>query len=202
MDTVWRPISGYEGHYEVSNEGEVRSLDRYDSLNRLYKSQIKSQRSNNRGYFVVDLFKGEGTRASGGGGKGRTVTVHKLVATEFCAKADDIEGKVEICHLDGDRTNNKARNLVWGNTTDNRYDAVAHGTHHNSKKELCSRGHDLVDPNLTSAGWRAGIRNCKACNRARATLSSHPDLEPQSVSDIHYKNILGEGRILFRKDFL
>lgn len=198
----WKDITGYEGLYQVSDQGRVRSLDRYDSLGRLHKSQIKSQRKNNKGYFVLDLFKGEGTRTCGGGGKGRTFTAHKLVATEFCEKPDDLEGREEICHLDGDRENNKADNLVWGNSTDNRYDSVAHGTHYNAKKEVCSRGHKLVAPNLTTAAWKAGSRNCKACNRAGATLRSHPDLDFQHVSDIHYANILGESKALYRRDFV
>lgn len=198
----WKDITGYEGLYQVSDQGQVRSLDRRDSLGRLHRSQIKSQRKSNKGYFVLDLYKGEGPRTCGGGGKGRTFTVHKLVATEFCVREDDIEGKVEVCHLDGDRENNKAENLVWGNTTDNRHDSVAHGTHYNAKKEVCPRGHFLVEPNLTAAGWRAGVRNCKACNRAGATLKAHPDLDFQSVSDIHYANILGDNKTLYRKDFV
>ena len=198
----WKNITGYEGLYQVSDQGRVRSLDRHDSLGRLHRSQIKSQRKRPDGYLSVDLFRGEGIRANGGGGRGRTFTVHKLVATEFCEKPDDMEGRVEVCHLDGDRGNNKASNLAWGSTTDNRYDSVAHGTHYNAKKEFCPRGHELVAPNLTAAAWNAGSRNCKACNRAGATLRSHPDLDFQSVSDTHYANILGDNKILYRKDFV
>lgn len=198
----WKDITGYEGLYQVSDQGRVRSLDRKDSLGRLHRSQIKTQRKRSDGYLIVDLFRGEGVRASKGGGKGKTFAVHKLVAAEFCEKPDNIEGRVEVCHLDGDRRNNRSDNLVWGNSTDNRYDAVAHGTHFNAKKEVCPRGHPLLEPNLTDAGWRAGIRNCKACNRARATLRAHPDLDFQHVSDIHYDNILGNNNILYRRDFM
>lgn len=90
---MWKPVPGYEGLYEVSNTGVVRSLYRY-------KKELKPMISNS-GYERVDLFKD---------GKRKQYSVHRLVAVCFCKKPDDCD---VVNHKDECKTNNNAENLEW-----------------------------------------------------------------------------------------
>ena len=71
---VWKPIKGYEGLYEVSNIGRVRSL-RNNHGN--YREKILKQQDNGDGYLQVTLYKD---------GKAKHFTVHRLVAMAFCGE--------------------------------------------------------------------------------------------------------------------
>lgn len=112
MVAEWRPVGGYEGLYEVSSHGQVRSLDRIDALGRMRKGRTL-RGGDSKGYRNVLLSKN---------GITRTFTVHNLVARAFLTGDGD-----EIRHCDGDRTNNRADNLVWGTAKDNADDRERHG---------------------------------------------------------------------------
>ena len=56
-EEVWKSITGYEGQYEISNLGHVRSLDRKDSIGRTLKGKSLKLLYNNKGYFTVHLCK-------------------------------------------------------------------------------------------------------------------------------------------------
>ena len=112
MVAVWKPIPGYEGLYEVSDSGQVRSMDRVDRLGRKRRGRIL-RGGDSKGYRNVMLSK-DGTVFA--------VTVHRLVACAFLAG----EG-AQIRHLDGDCTNNRAGNLAWGTPKENAADKERHG---------------------------------------------------------------------------
>ena len=118
---IWKEIKGYEGYYEVSNLGNVRSLDRYvcrsDGVMQLRKGRIKAQTPSPDGYMTVSLNKD---------GINRKERVHRLVAEEFVDGF--FEGSV-IDHLDGDRTNNRFDNLEWVTQTENVKRSIAIGSH-------------------------------------------------------------------------
>ena len=101
MIEEWRPISGYEGLYEVSSYGRVRSLDRYiiDILGhrRLQKGKVLSSIKDKGGYLVVNL-------------QGRMFKIHRLVAQAFIPNQDNFP---QVNHRDEDKTNNIAENLEW-----------------------------------------------------------------------------------------
>jgi len=90
---VWKPIPDYEGLYEVSNLGRVRSLFRYKKI--LKPSPITN------GYLTVELWKGK---------KRKRIGIHRLVAMFFCENSNN---KPFVNHLDETRTNNRADNLEW-----------------------------------------------------------------------------------------
>ena len=92
-EEIWKPISGYEGLYEVSNTGKIRSLFRY-------KKELK-QRTSNSGYKRVQLWKDK---------IGKWYSVHRLVADVFCFKPDGCD---VVNHKDECKTNNNANNLEW-----------------------------------------------------------------------------------------
>ena len=105
MNEEWRPIGGYEGLYEVSNLGRVRSVDRYvKSKGESYwlrKGKMLSPAKDKNGYLKVNLYCN---------GKCKTINVHRLVAQEFIPNPDNLP---QINHKDEDKTNNRVDNLEW-----------------------------------------------------------------------------------------
>lgn len=93
VDEVWKPIPNYEGFYEVSNMGKVRSVYRY---RRILKPMIS-----NAGYERVDLFKNKHRKQ---------FSVHRLVANAFI---DNPSEKPFVNHKDENKLNNSADNLEW-----------------------------------------------------------------------------------------
>lgn len=101
---IWKDIPGYEGFYQVSNIGRVRSLDRVTKKwdgERLSKGIIMKQAANIKGYLFVQLFKD---------GVGKIKTVHRLVAEAFLPN----DGRLpQINHKDENKRNNCVENLEW-----------------------------------------------------------------------------------------
>lgn len=96
---VWKPVVGYEGLYEVSNTGKVRSL--YDARWDKYRVKELKPLNNSRGYLMVFLYKD---------GERKMHTVHKLVMAAFVGPRP--EG-YDINHIDEDKTNNRVDNLEY-----------------------------------------------------------------------------------------
>lgn len=103
----YRPITNYEGYYEVSNYGNVKSIDRY--VNNPHKSTslkrgkiLSKGYSKKTGYFSVTLSKQ---------GICKTFLVHRLVAQAFSEICGDMFKKCEIDHIDTNRKNNYVYNL-------------------------------------------------------------------------------------------
>lgn len=135
----WRPIPGYEGLYEASSLGRVRS-----------PRVILKQRLNNMGYPVVELSKNSRSRES---------LVHRQVILTFSGNPPP---GMECRHLNGDPTDNRAENLAWGSRSENTVDQVRHGTHRNARKASCPRGH-VFTPENTYIQPSNGGRICRAC---------------------------------------
>ena len=104
----WKAIAGYEGLYEVSDMGRVKSLN----YNHTGTEKILKPGKNNCGYLHVVLCKD---------GHEKTVKVHRLVADAFIPNQNNLE---TVNHKDEDKTNNVASNLEWMSREDNkRYSA-------------------------------------------------------------------------------
>lgn len=105
MIEEWKSVPGYEGLYEVSSYGMVRSLDRYvrckSKSYRLQKGSILSPAKDKNGYLKVVL---------NCNGKCKTINVHRLVAEAFIPNPNNLR---EVNHLDEDKTNNIVENLEW-----------------------------------------------------------------------------------------
>lgn len=117
----WKPVKGYEGLYEISSIGEVKSIF-YGKKPRMLK---KSKTST--GYYKVELYKNK---------KRRSLKVHRLVAIAFILNTND---KPNINHIDGNPLNNNATNLEWCTQRENIIHAYSIGlrkTFNISKKEL------------------------------------------------------------------
>lgn len=122
----WRPIEGYEGLYEVSNLGRVRSLDRVvkDSrCERKCKGKLLKLSPNGRGYLRVVLSKE---------GKSKQHRIHRLVAIAFLGQPP--EGHV-VCHGPKGQQCNKITNLYWGTMEQNQGpDRLRDGTDNRGEK--------------------------------------------------------------------
>ncbi|MDR2009969.1 MAG: HNH endonuclease [Bacteroidales bacterium] len=99
----WVPIIGYEGLYEVSNNGYVKSL----SNSKTRKEKILNQNLNRDGYCLVFLCKN---------GKRKAFTVHRLVAIAFIPNS---ENKCEVNHINGIKNDNRSDNLEWNTRIEN-----------------------------------------------------------------------------------
>ncbi|WP_420093716.1 NUMOD4 motif-containing HNH endonuclease [Mycobacteroides abscessus] len=163
---VWRPIPGYEGHYEVSNLGRVRSLDRYIETKqglRFRAGCIRKFGKHVGGYLELPLLLD---------GKQKMFTVHRLVMLAFVGERP--EG-FDICHNDGDKTNNELSNLRYDTKKSNAQDSIRHGTNWQLSKTSCVNGHEFT---VDNTGYNdKGQRWCKACRRAqvRAHYYNNPE---------------------------
>lgn len=151
LDEIWMPVHGYEGIYEVSSLGKVRSLPRRDSLGRRVSGRIMSTSRNPSGHIQVKLSK-----------DGRSVQgkLHRIVLVAFAGLPEPGD---EVLHSDGNPANNQITNLRWGTRSENILDRVRHGVHHQAIKTHCPKGHeyDAINTHRTSDGRRM----CKECGR-------------------------------------
>jgi hypothetical protein len=115
----WRPIRGYEGHYEVSNDGQVKSVAR-DCKEARWGKQLLSEKilkpGFNMGYPRVALCKG---------GKIKNVSVHRLVADAFVHGKTEV--KCQVNHINGIKHDNRYTNLEWVSPKENTIHAVRLG---------------------------------------------------------------------------
>lgn len=111
MSEIWKDVLGYEGYYQVSNRGGVRSLDRIitdkNGRSMKYSGGDLSVQSNENGYCTVVLMKNR---------KGKNFKVHKLVAETFIPNT---RSKAYVNHKDGNKANNTVSNLEWCTASEN-----------------------------------------------------------------------------------
>ena len=114
---IWKDIPEFEGYYQVSNKGRVKSLARRvkgpKKNGRLLKERILSLGCDNYGYCLVNLQKE---------GKKKTVTVHKLVARAFIPNP---ENKKEVDHINTIRIDNRVENLRWATRKENAHNPLS-----------------------------------------------------------------------------
>lgn len=121
----WRDVPGWEGFYQVSDQGRVRSVDRVtNSVDRFRRPCLRRQRGKvlkpgvaKNGYEVVSFTRPDGERLY--------AYVHRLVTAAFLGPCP--VGK-EVCHEDGVKTNNRVNNLRYGSRSANALDRHIHGT--------------------------------------------------------------------------
>ena len=124
---IWKPIAGFEGHYEVSNHGRVRSLTRTIRLKgpigqdvlRTIQGQIHKPILQKNGYLLIGLQKTPSER--------KYFKVHRLVALAFIPNPEHLP---QVNHKDEVKTNNHVENLEWCTSKYNmhyagRYDRAA-----------------------------------------------------------------------------
>ena len=145
----WLPVADYEGLYEVSDLGQVRSLPRRTTSGRVLKPQPVSK----FGHLEASLSRN---------GKVSRQLVHRLVLAAFVGPCPEGE---EVRHLDGNPGNNRLSNLAYGTRGENNLDAVRHGTHYNARKTHCDHDHEFTPENTYERPDRPGTRTCLQCQR-------------------------------------
>ncbi len=119
----WKDVLGYEGLYQVSNIGNVKSLDRVDPSGhkRIGKEKAKTLRN---GYLSTTIFKD---------GVSKICNINILVLEAFVGKRPS---GMESCHNNGIKTDNKLENLRWDTHSGNAKDLIIHGTCHFKNKKF------------------------------------------------------------------
>ena len=150
----WRSVVGFDGLYEVSSRGDVRSIPRLDRMGRRNRSgRILKPGRDKKGYLFVGLCKD---------GKQVTRRVHTLVLEAFAGTCPPGQ---QCRHLDGNPGNNCwPENICWGTASEDRRDQVRIGTHKESRKTRCVNDHLLAGDNLRIDPV-TGARECRACAR-------------------------------------
>ena len=111
---VWRDVLGYEGAYQVSDLGRVRSLDREivcsDGRTKALRGRVLKPGVGTNGYLSVAL------------GRGQMCLVHRLVAQAFI---DNPDARPQVNHRNGRRDDNQIANLEWATCSENHKHAYA-----------------------------------------------------------------------------
>lgn len=150
VDEIWKPVDGYEGLYEVSNLGRVKSL--------LHDNEwILKQIDNGHGYLRVALSKN---------GNVKKYRVHRLVARAFVLN-DDPENKTHINHKNEIKTDNRADNLEWCNSHYN--------DNYGTRNQRISKQNSKAIKQIDAAGnviriWESTVVAAKHFNRSGNTL--------------------------------
>ena len=145
---MWKPVTGYESLYEVSDNGEIRSCDRYINTDirhvksRLIKGKTLFQNQKRNGYLTVDLCKE---------GKVKTTLVHRIVAEAFLPNPDGLRF---VNHKDSNRTNNAVSNLEWVTSSENRHHGMEFGNvTFPAKSVRCFENQKVFESPQQAAEW-------------------------------------------------
>lgn len=149
----WRAVVGYEGIYEVSNHGRLRSLSRKSADGKRLEGRLLRQHPHPRTRHLNATLTRDG--------KCTAVKVHRVVLEAFVGPCPD---GMESCHGNGDPTDNRVANLRWDTPKSNGEDRVKHGSQYSAASRICGRGHAITEPNVNHD---RGRRRCKACALAR-----------------------------------
>lgn len=157
MTEAWRPVVGWEGLYEVSDAGRVRSLDRIVDYPDRRRSYLKPGRvlrpsTGSAGYPTVILC---------GSGRHQHGRIHVMVLEAFVGPRP---AGCEVRHLNGVRNDNRLANLAWGTPTENTMDRVLHGR--------ASRGLTLDDVAFVRVAADKGITDTEIARRIGVTRRS------------------------------
>lgn len=164
----WKAVIGYEGFYEVSDRGRVRSVARIVKSSfrnggvRHRPSIILKQKKRKNGYHSLTLSIN---------GSVRDLLVHRLVAEAFCPREKD---GVQVNHINGNKSDNRAKNLEWCTATENQQHAIATGLRppqKNRKKIMCVETQTIFDGSYAAATW---VNETKfACSKDVPCISRH-----------------------------
>lgn len=164
----WRPVVGYEGIYEVSDQGRVRSVDREVRASRGGGTFTKAGQllkpgrvGKDREHQYVCLSRD---------GKVRNRLVHRLVLEAFVGPCPD---GLEALHDNDDATDNRLENLSWGTRARNIADRTRNGKGGGTRatEDHCARGHEWTPETIRYT--TKGTRRCAQCGRDSALASYH-----------------------------
>lgn len=188
-DEIWRPVVGYEGLYEVSDKGRVRSL--FSKRGKVL-SPAKSM-----GYPYVNLSRD---------GRPRFARIHVLVAAAFIGECPDGH---EVNHKDSDRTNNNVSNLEYVTHAQNVLHAVASGKFGKLSPDQAQAIRDMapeeIDTKLLAEQYDVS-RDAILCVLNYKTFSKFTNGSDSSPKPIRYRHacnkLFSEERMLMAQAYL
>ena len=145
MEEVFVPIANYEGIYEISNLGRVKSLARLSASGASLAPKILKTSANGAGYLSVSLYKGEGKW---------TTRVHCLVAAAFVENKNPAKFNI-INHLDGNKLNPASANLEWNDHSGNSLHSYASGL--SSNQGITHRSNKLTEDDVRYIRSQKGL---------------------------------------------
>lgn len=113
---IWKPVVWYEGLYEVSSAGNIRSIGRIDRLGRYKPATLRKKQLCSSGYHFIQFSDRNAIK--------KQILVHRVVASAFL---ESVEGKNEVNHKNGVKTDNRIENLEWVTRSQNNTHAIRTG---------------------------------------------------------------------------
>lgn len=173
MSEIWKDIAGYEGLYQISNQGRVKSLKRWDVNKKAFvdDESILHPTGNGYGYMIVGLRKE--TRKT-------NHYVHRLVADAFVSNPN---GHTYVNHLDYNKQNNDASNLEWCSQKENMQhsrDRMKHPkmiTHSNTGERYITKSGNRYRVTINKKEYRS-CRNLEDAIKKRDEILSRGEVMP------------------------
>lgn len=162
MTEIWRDIEGYEGKYEVSNLGRIKSLKRKGRR----EEQILESYLDLKGYPMIQVCKN---------GKKHPTKIHRLVAEAFIV---NFNNKPQVNHIDGNKSNNIVINLEWCSCSENIIHAFKMGLYKSRKGEQ-SGHHKLSEKEAKE------IKNLKGKGLSQKVIGKMFNISNSTVGRIH-----------------
>lgn len=179
MEEIWKDIEGYEGLYQVSNQGRVKSLERdyvagnggIRHIEEHYLQQTKTQ----KGYLRVTLLK-NGARSS--------KQVHRLVAETFIPNP---ENKPQVDHIDGNKQSNVVSNLRFATNRENSNNPnTVYKNHHPHteawKQKMSTKMKGKISRNCIEAAQKLHYKKVEQYNKSGCLIKTYNSLTEASTS--------------------
>jgi hypothetical protein len=161
---IWKDIPGYEGVYQASCLGRVRSLDKIMMLCSgpyIHKGRVLKPRPGTTSPYLLVSLSRDGVR--------KMVLLHRIIALVF---VENIDSKPEVNHINGNKFDNRPENLEWVTSSENKIHALATGL----RKRGTGNGYPGVSFHKTQQKWQA----CITYQRRRYYLGTF-DLEKDAI---------------------
>lgn len=188
---IWKDVVGYEGYYEVSSLGRVRSVDRYVNTGiryndiKLHRGRMLKLNLKRMGYLTADLCKGN---------RVKTLFVHRLVASAFIPS---VEGKNYVNHKNLNKLDNRVENLEWVTPKENSHHAALNGVMYGGlrKKIRCSETGMTFLSSYKAAEWlnKNKFQFSKNIDNMAKTIRACCCGTRKSAYGYHWKDVIQEG---------
>ncbi len=162
MPETWKDVVGYEGRYQVSSMGRIKS---FPNKTRNGERILKNLLSGNVPYYYIDLVKDAKTHRK---------TIHRIVAEAFIPNP---ENKPQVNHIDGDKRNNRFDNLEWNTRSENQLHSIRTGLR-------TAKGVKNSQAKLDEVGVKV-IREAIAAGYPRKEIAKYFNISQPTLCDIY-----------------